>query len=569
MYKATSSPPLLIPAKILDKQHDCLIDSGASISLFPTSLVGPLTLRPTSVTCTAANGGSIKCFGEFNASVALKGLRRVMSWTFVAAEVPHPILGLDFLSHFKLAIGCASRAVVDTETKRRSFISTYAGSHSNISFNVVPNAPLYVKDLFSKYQALTSPWSPDSDPSDNPIYHRIETGDALPTFARPRPLPPDKLRAAKAEFSAMLEAGIVRPSNSPWAAPLHMVPKKEPGQWRPCGDFRALNSISRPDRYPLPHIKGLSHRLHGSSIFSKIDLLKAYHQVRVQPEDVQKTAVTTPFGMFEYLYMPYGLRNAGATFQRYMDSIFRDIDCVFVYMDDLQIHSSDEESHKKDVETVLSLLASHGLRVSVDKCEFTKSSIDFLGFTVSASGLTPPASRTSEISGYPLPQDSHGLRRFLGIVNYYRRLIPHFADLAFPMTELIKAYPKAKVLTWPDEAVTSFENVKQALADSMALPFMSPTNAPLQLVTDASGFAVGAALHQMIDGSPVPITFFSKKLSDPQKKYSAFDRELLAAYMAVLHFKELLEGRTVVLCTDHKPLVSAFYSRVPAKMDRQ
>ena len=119
----------------------------------------------------------------------------------------------------------------------------------------------------------------------------------------------------------MLDAGIVRPSKSPWASPLHLVPKKNPGEWRITGDYRALNSITKPDRYPLPFIQSLSNKLHGGTVFSKIDLLKAYHQIPMSPDDIKKTAVTTPFGLFEYCFMPMGLRNAGSTFQRFIDSI--------------------------------------------------------------------------------------------------------------------------------------------------------------------------------------------------------------------------------------------------------
>lgn len=564
----TGLPLFLLTVRILDQTASFTIDTGASVSVLPLSLATHSLLQPSSLTLYTANGSVLTCYGELRTTIAIPSLGRSFTWTFVVADVKQPLLGIDFLSNFSLTVDCHRRTLFDLNTTREVSPVHIVSEGPTISM-VTPNSHHpSISQLFQEFPQLLRPSMPPSDYR-CPITHHIETGDALPVFAKARPLVKDKYDAVRKEFNCLISDGILRPSKSQWSSPLHVVPKKDSASYRPVGDYRALNSVTKPDRYPLPNMNTLSYHLYNSQIFSKLDLQRAYHQIPMHSDDVAKTAVTTPFGLYEYLSMPFGLRNAASTFQRFMDSLFKDIPFVFVYLDDILIFSSNEQEHLTHLKTVFSILTSHYLRINLHKCEFLKESIVFLGYTLSFDGISIPKSRKQPILEHPVPLDFQGLRRFLGMVGFYRKLIPNFADLIFPLTELIRRFPKSNSLPWRDTEFQAFDTIKQAVADAITLPFPNPTCSSFHLVTDCSQFAIGAALHQVVDDITRPIAFYSAKLSAPQQRYSAFDRELLAAYMATLHFKPFLEGRQVTLFTDHKPLVSAFFSRLPAKTDRQ
>lgn len=367
-------------------------------------------------------------------------------------------------------------------------------------------------------------------------------------------LSPKETLALKTYLDDNLRIGFIRPSKSPAGSPIFFVPKKD-GSLRPCVDYRELNSRTVKNRYPLPLIHDMLDVIQGSKVFTKIDLRGAYNLVRIKPGDEWKTAFRTKFGLFEYLVMPFGLTNAPAVFQTMMNTIFSDFMDVFmvVYLDDILVFSPDPEQHVKHVSQVLERLQEHKLYAKLEKCDFHKASVPFLGFIISSDGIKVDPEKTDAVAEWPIPKNIKEIQSFLGFANFYRRFIPSFSKTAYPLTSLTK---KDVPFVWTDDTARAFEQLKIALQEAPTLQAPDPS-LPFTVQSDASDFALGAVLLQPDDAKALhPVAFYSRQLLPAERNYTTHDKELLAIVASFEHWRHYLVGSPfpVDVYCDHKNL---------------
>ena len=401
-----------------------------------------------------------------------------------------------------------------------------------------------IHDLQDRFPATP----PDSLPSDRNMAHAIPI--------EPGSIPPDKhlYRMSLAEKVEMerqvtegLRRGIIEPSTSPYGAPCLFVSKKD-GSLRMCVDYRALNKMTVKNKYPLPRIDDLLDQLHGATVFSSLDLQSGYHQIKIQDEDVPKTAFKTPMGLYQFRVLAFGLTNAPATFQNVMNDVFRHHlgKFVLVYLDDILIFSKSPEEHEHHLRVVLDLLRKHDLYAKLFKCEFNKPELQFLGHIVGRDGIKMDPQKTAVIDAWPVPRDIHQLRSFVGLATYFRRFVQGFSRLVSPLTNLLRG--KAQ-WHWSDQCQQAFMNTKIALTSHPVL-VMPDYSKPFEVVCDASVTGIEAVLLQ--EGRPV--AYKSRKLSSAEHNYNTGEQELLAVVHAMRSWRCYLEGVEFTMVTDHNPL---------------
>lgn len=416
------------------------------------------------------------------------------------------------------------------------------------------------------------------------VKHRIKLSDETPFKLRARPIHPHDVEAVRHHLQELLDAGVIRESESPFSSPIVVVKKKN-GQVRLCIDYRKLNLQTVKDAYALPRMDDTFTALSGSKWFSVLDLKSGYYQIEVDEDDKPKTAFVCPLGFWEFNRMPQGVTNAPSTFQRLMEKCMGDMNLkeVVVFLDDVIVFSKTLEEHEARLTKVLNRLKEYGLKLSPEKCKFFQSSVRYLGHVVSERGVETDPEKISALKTWPVPKHLKELKAFLGFCGYYRKFIKGYSSIMKPLNDLTSGYPpsgkhsKSKerggqyyhpkepfLNRWTPACQQAFELIKEKLTSSPVLAFANPA-IPYILHTDASSTGLGAALYQEQEGQLRAVAYASRGLSRSESRYPAHKLEFLALKWSVTEkFSDYLYGNQFTVVTDSNPLT---YILTSAKLD--
>lgn len=481
---------------------------------------------------------------------------------------PRTLVGtLDNVNVVSLPAGVTEISSVAASVSSHSAASSATDPIAAIDLSPLsPEEQLEVRSLLMKYSSVFAANDQDLGCT-NLITHDIPLLDDVPVRQRYRRIPPSEYELVKEHINQLLKAQVIRESSSPYASPIVLVRKKD-GSIRLCVDYRQLNIKTRKDAFPLPRIEESLDALTGARWFSTLDLASGYNQVPVAESDRHKTAFCTPFGLFEWNRMPFGLCNAPSTFQRLMQRIFGDQQCqsLLLYLDDIVVFSSTVRQHLERLDVVLGRLQNEGLKAKLSKCHFFQREVHYLGHVISDQGVATDPGKIDVVANWPVPATALDLRSFLGFASYYRRFVDGFAKLAAPLhrrvAELTGNRSRKRAAQniagpWTEECQQSFEALKAKLTSAPVLAY-ADFSLPFILEVDASHAGLGAVLSQEQEGKVRPIAYASRGLRLTERNmsnYSSMKLELLALKWALTEkFREYLLGHKCVVYTDNNPL---------------
>ncbi|XP_073352309.1 uncharacterized protein [Aegilops tauschii subsp. strangulata] len=545
---------MLLPVTIHGELLVALVDTGSTHNFLPEATMRRLAPADgrEQLRVTVANGNRLRCHGlARDVPITVGGEHFSITCAGIDLGCFDFILGVDFLrtlgpilwdfdaltmTFWRLGRrirwdGVGGATPVPPQLQ-------LAAATSEAEHPLLENLLQQHDDLFTEPQGL---------PPARAYDHRIHLlPGSAPVAVRPYRYPQLQKDELERQCALMLAAGIIRISTSPFTAPVLLV-RKSDGTWRFCIDYRALNAVTLKDKFPIPVVDELLDELHGARFFTKLDLRLGYHQVRMHPDDIAKTAFQTHHGHFEFLVMPFGLTNAPATFQALMNDVLRPYlrRFVLVFFDDILIYSASWAEHLQHVAIVFNELRVHHLHLKRSKCSFGTPSVAYLGHVISADGVAMDADKVAAVAAWPTPHSPRALRGFLGLAGYYRKFIREFGLIVSPLTRLLRR----DAFAWDEEATTAFEALKGALTTGPVLQ-MPDFDRPFVVDCDASGAGFDAVLHQG-DG---PLAFFSRPFAPRHLKLAAYERELIGLVQAMRHWRPYLWGRSFQIRTDHYSL---------------
>ncbi|CAI6345109.1 unnamed protein product [Macrosiphum euphorbiae] len=389
-----------------------------------------------------------------------------------------------------------------------------------------------------------------SDPLDigcakvEPCEIKLKTDKAI--FQPPYRVSPAQRHKLRILIEEMINADIIEPSKSNYAAPVFLVPKKEKGEYRFLVDYRKLNNETIPDKHPIPRSQDLFRSLEGAQYYSSIDMAQGYFQIPIKQEDQNKTGFITDFGLFNFKRIPQGFKNSAPIFQRIINNVFSDYlyRTMIAYLDDICCFGTNFEEALTNLKDIFSRLEEAGLKLKTNKCNFFSSNIELLGHSVSNIGIKPLEKNIKAITSFPIPNKIKDVRAFIGLTSYYRKYINNFAKIANPLTSLTK---KDNKFVWGKEQVEAFEILKKAITTAPVLTHFED-GYPVFVTTDASLEGLSGILEQEDNnGKRHPIAYASRKLKGGEKNYTTTELEMSAVVFATNHFREYLLGRKITV----------------------
>ncbi|UYV64482.1 hypothetical protein LAZ67_3000918, partial [Cordylochernes scorpioides] len=528
------------------------VDTGATVSIINWRLFKRtrLQLQPNSDIHISQADGVTRTCGSLQTKVRIDKLIKPVT-LHVMKNFKYPLLiGLDVASLFNLLI----------DVKDKTIYTKFDGLQNPILVNHLEEIREHeLKELLEHNRNVFSQHAIDLGKV--AIQHKIITKSEQPISLRPYRRPLKEYEEIAEQVKELLEHKLIRISDSPWAFPIVMVPKKD-GNKRMCIDYRRLNEITLDDRQPLPHIQDMFDRLHGSRFFSTLDVAWGYWQIEMDPQSIQKTAFVTNDGHYEFLVMPFGLKNAASTFQRIIQHILGELlwkgTCSF--QDDILVYTKTWQEHIELLSKVFDKLRQYNMKLKLSKCIFGRTEVKYLGHIISHNQLKPDPGKVKSIQDFPRPDTVKKVRQFMGLANYYRKFVKDFSKISFPLVRLTR---KNQPFIWNEEVEESFAKLKMALSTKPVLAIYNP-DYPSKVYTDASKYGIGAILTQIgPDNEEHVIAYYSKTLQPHQENYSAYEMECLAVIQATDHFHVYIENQPFEIITDHAALQWLFTMKKP------
>ena len=565
----------LVPARVL-------FDSGCThsfISYMHTNRIGYKIEELGHSLLVSTPAGSVIATGECVRDVPVEIQQRQLVADLILFKLQEfdVIFGMNWMSKQGAVIDCRRKTVTFRHGRHRFFFQGQGRDREQgwISYQSAVRQLDRGSELIMAALVLTEQSGPGKQPSieeipvvckftdvfpeeitglppDREVDLAIELMPGTAPISRaPYRMAPLELKELKEQLQTLLDQGFIRPSVSPWGAPVLFVRKKD-GSMRLCIDYRMLNHATVKNRYPLPRIDDLFDQLSLAVVFSKIDLRSGYYQLRIRAEDIPKTAFRTRYGHYEFLVMPFGLTNAPATFMDLMNRVFNQYldQFVIVFVDDILVYSSSKEEHAQHLRIVLQTLREHRLYGKFSKCSFWLSEVNFLGHIISASGISVDPAKIEAVVQWEQPKTPTEVRSFLGLAGYYRRFIQDFSSIAAPLTRLTR---KEERFIWTDECERSFRMLKERLTSAPILS-LPEGHEDFVVYTDASGIGLGCVLMQ----KDKVIAYASRQLKVHERNYPTHDLELAAVIFALRIWRHYLYGTSFRLLTDHQSLKYIF-----------